>query len=63
MLVAIAGSQGCGKSTVISHLQKDFVHVERKTSRSILNDWGVTLNEVNTNPDWTIRFQVEMVKR
>ena len=64
MLVAIAGSQGCGKSTVINKLkEKGYKTVERKTSRSILEDWGVSLTEVNNNPDLTLKFQDEILKR
>jgi len=44
MLIAISGSQGCGKSTVLKELKDRGYNVtERKTARSILNDWGVTL--------------------
>ena len=64
MLVAISGSQGSGKSTVLSEL-KNRGHniIERKTSRSILADWDVTLSEVNNNHDLTIRFQDEIIQR
>lgn len=37
--------------------------ITRKTSRSILTDWNVTLEEVNNNHDLTIRFQDEILKR
>lgn len=64
MLVAIAGSQGCGKTTVIDALKKKgFSTVERKTSRSILADWGVSLSDVNNNPDLTLKFQREILAR
>lgn len=64
MLVAIAGSQGCGKTTVINELKKrGFKTVERKTSRSILDEWGVSLSEVNNNPDLTLKFQKEILTR
>lgn len=74
MLISISGSQGCGKSTIISKLNnKPFtdcngeIHtsfiVERKTSRSILSDWGVSLQEVNTNSQLTIKFQDEIITR
>lgn len=63
MLFAIAGSQGSGKTTVLNHL-KDEVHIiERKTSRSILSDWGVTLEEVNNDLDLSVKFQQEITKR
>lgn len=64
MLVAISGSQGCGKSTLIRKFEEAGYNViDRKTSRSILSDWGVSLEEVNTNFDLTIRFQDEILKR
>lgn len=37
--------------------------ITRKTSRSILADWEVTLEEVNNNSDLTIKFQNEIIKR
>lgn len=58
MLYAIAGSQGSGKSTTINELKSlGYPCIERKTSRSILKDWNVTLDEVNTNPKLTVKFQ------
>jgi len=64
MLIAISGSQGSGKSTVLNGL-KDMSYnvIERKTSRSILSEWEVTLDEVNNNHDLTIKFQNEITKR
>lgn len=64
MLVAIAGSQGSGKTVIINKLkEKGYETVERKTSRSILADWNVSLNEVNNNPELTLKFQEEILKR
>lgn len=63
MLAAISGSQGTGKSTLISALQPHFQVITRKTSRSILTDWNVTLSEVNNNHDLTIKFQDEILSR
>lgn len=64
MLVAISGSQGSGKSTIINELRSlGYNTVGRKTSRSILEEWGVSLNEVNTNTDLMLKFQDEIVKR
>jgi predicted ATPase len=64
MLVAISGSQGSGKSTVLNKLA-ELGHsiVERKTSRSIMADWEVTLQEVNGDRELTLRFQDEIIKR
>lgn len=64
MLIALSGSQGCGKSTVVNELKsRGYNVVERKTSRSILSDWNVTLEQVNNDPDLTIRFQEEIIQR
>lgn len=64
MLVAVSGSQGSGKSTILNKIRKlGYNTVERKTSRSILEEWGVTLQEVNNNSDLTIRFQEEITRR
>ncbi len=64
MLVAISGSQGSGKSTIIQEIKKmGFNVIERKTSRSILDEWNVTLQEVNNNHELTIKFQEEITKR
>ncbi len=64
MIIAISSSQGGGKSSLIFALkQQGYFTVERKTSRSILSDWGVTLQEVNSNSDLTIKFQDEILKR
>ena len=64
MLVAISGSQGSGKSTIIQELKRrGHQTIERKTSRSILEDWGVTLEQVNNDHNLTIKFQQEITKR
>lgn len=64
MLVAVSGSQGSGKSTILQEVKAlGFPIIERKTSRSILEEWNVTLQEVNENPKLTTRFQDEITKR
>lgn len=64
MLLAVSGSQGSGKSTVLNELAAlGYKVIERKTSRSILSDWGVSLSEVNNNPELTIKFQDEILSR
>lgn len=64
MLLAVSGSQGAGKTTVLNELANaGYKVIERKTSRSILSDWGVTLAEVNNNHDLTIKFQDEILAR
>jgi len=65
MLIAISGSQGSGKSTILHRLEKiyNLRTVKRRTSRSILEDWDVTLEEVNNDNDLGIKFQDEITKR
>lgn len=64
MLVGISGSQGQGKTTVCNNLQQlGFNVVQNKTSRSILNDWGYTLDEVNRYAPLTVKFQDEVLRR
>lgn len=65
MLFAVSGSQGCGKSTTLNELSKLYGYkcIERKTSRSILADWGVSLSDVNNDHKLTIRFQQEILNR
>lgn len=64
MLISVCGAQGSGKSTILSEL-RSLGHnvIERKTSRSILDDWGVTLQQVNADRDLTLKFQDEIIKR
>ena len=64
MLVAIAGSQGAGKSSVLAELAKQgYQTITRKTSRSILTDWNVTLDQINSDSDLTKKFQEEIIIR
>ena len=63
-LVAICGSQGQGKTTVLSSLQELGYQVSfPKTSRSILEEWGVSLEKVNSDPQLKMRFQDKIIKR
>lgn len=64
MLVAISGSQGSGKSTILKALtERGYKCTSRKTSRSILSDWNVTLQDINSDFELTLKFQDEIVKR
>lgn len=64
MLVAVSGPQSSGKSTVLQELKNlGYNTVERKTSRSILKDWNVTLQQVNSDPVLTTKFQNEIILR
>lgn len=64
MIFSLSGSQGQGKTTVLNSLAElGMTVVEQKTSRSILSDWGFTLNEVNKYPPLTKNFQEEIIER
>lgn len=64
MLVAVSGSQGAGKSTILKELYNaGYPIIQRKTSRSILTEWGTTLAEVNQQPELTMKFQEEIIRR
>lgn len=63
-IVSISGPQGTGKSTVVKTLEElGYNVIPQKTSRSILNEWGFTLNQVNSVNFLTKRFQEEVIKR
>jgi predicted ATPase len=64
MLFAIAGSQGTGKSTLLKALA-DAGHnvIDRKVSRSILVDWGKTLDEVYKDLPLCQQFHKEIASR
>jgi predicted ATPase len=64
MLISISGSQGSGKSTVISRLAlRGYPIVQRKVARSLLNEMGMTLEEVYTNPESIMTFQDAILER
>lgn len=64
MLIAVSGAQGSGKSTVIKELERQgHPVVKRKTSRSLLGDWGKTLDDIFADLDLTIQFQDELLRR
>lgn len=64
MLYAISGAQGQGKTTVLKEIEKKGYKVtQNKTSRSILSEWGYTLNEVNKYNPLTVKFQEEILRR
>lgn len=64
MLVTVSGAQGCGKSTILEQLEgMGYPVIQRKTSRSILSDWGKTLDEINDDPSLSKRFQDEILER
>lgn len=67
MIISISGSQGAGKTTLINAIKDrlgDTVKVmERKTARSVLHDWGITLDDVYADTSLMKRFQEELVSR
>lgn len=64
MLYAISGAQGCGKSTLLAALEdQGYKVVSRKTSRSILKDWNMTLDEINADKELALKFQYEILTR
>ena len=64
MLIAISGSQGSGKTTILNELNK-LGHniIKRKTARSILNDWNVTLENVYQDLVLNQDFHEELLYR
>jgi predicted ATPase len=63
-LIIISGSQGQGKSTVLTSLAElGYNTVTQKTSRLILDEWGVTLNEVNKDLELKKSYQNEVLIR
>lgn len=51
-------------STLIQHLKEmGYNTIERKTSRSILTEWDVSLDQINSDADLTLKFQQEIIKR
>lgn len=64
MLFAVSGAQGCGKSTILAKLEsKGYPVVSRKTSRSILAEWNVSLDQINNDPQLSMKFQREIIER
>lgn len=64
MLIAISGSQGSGKSTILDEMEKlGHTVIRRKTARSVLHDWAITLQEVHEDLELRIRLQEEISHR
>lgn len=66
MIVGITGTQGQGKSTTISELEKSsdrFVGANIQSARNLLKHWGYTLEEVNKYPPLKVKFQEELYFR
>lgn len=63
-VVSVCGAQGEGKTTVLEEIKnRGYYVVERKTSRSILAELGMTLEEVNKYPPLTKYFQEKIIER
>lgn len=64
MLITISGAQGQGKTTVLNALAElGYTVIPKKTSRSILADWGMSLHDVNKSHSLTYNFQEEIIER
>lgn len=64
MLITVSGAQGQGKSTVLSALsERGHLIVPNKTARSILADWGKTLEEVYSDKPLTVDFHEAILER
>lgn len=65
MLISLTGPQGSGKSTLISDLVTEYGYqaVERKTARSVLAEWGMTLDEIYSHKPTHMRFQDALLER
>lgn len=64
MLITISGAQGQGKTTVLNALAElGYTVIPKKTSRSILADWGMSLHDVNKSHSLTYKFQEEIIER
>lgn len=58
MLVAISGSQGSGKTTILEKLKEHGNSVvTRKSARTVLQELGVTLDELFETPENIPKFQ------
>lgn len=64
MLIAVCGSQGAGKSSVLSCLeQRGHKVVKHKTARSVLTEWSIDLDTIYSNPETTREFQNQLLER
>jgi predicted ATPase len=64
MLLALTGPQGCGKTTVLTTLEeKGYNVVKRKTARSVLADWGMSLEEIYADRILHMKFQDALLER
>jgi predicted ATPase len=64
-LIATTAAQSTGKTTLLNSLNQNHGHsvVARKSSRSIQSEWNVTLDQINSDNELTIKFQNEILRR
>lgn len=63
MLIGLSSSQGQGKSTVLSSLgEEGYDVISISTARTILSEWGVTLSDLEMDPNLRIKFQDRLIK-
>lgn len=64
MLIALSGPQGSGKTTIVQKLHNIGYHtIQYQVARSILKDWNMTLDEVNSSVELTLKLQTEVIRR
>jgi hypothetical protein len=64
MIISISGAQGQGKSTILSSVKElGYDVIENKTARSILSDWGMTLDQVYLDKPLCVKFHDEILNR
>ena len=64
MILSLSGTQGCGKSTILSSLSNmGYNVITRKTSRSVLTDWETDLDEIYNDSYMMQKFQDEVFDR
>jgi len=58
MIIALSGSQGSGKTTILNELDRiGYNVIARKTSRSVLEQWGLSLEDVYSDHERMMKFQ------
>lgn len=64
MIFAVSGSQGQGKSTTLKHLEdRGYNVLPNKTARTILQEYGMTLNEVYLDKQLTVKFHNSIIEQ
>lgn len=64
MILSLSGTQGSGKTTLLEELSKlGYNVIDRKSSRSVLVDWNLTLSEIQSDPKLITKFQDEVLLR